>query len=498
MTANADAVLKGSFDGWQDGLAFDSNNECYLSMYNQTQNITFKIYDTFGSGSWKGYNDLVISAPQGWVDEASTDNNCELVYEKLKNASNVKYDLIKFTAIYNSDDSKWHLTIEGVEKQSFTLYFVNGQNWENVYGYIFDSYGNSGWSAHSLSKTSTITVDEVDYDVYSYTFEREFAPKVIFHNGSGSQTGDLGVVNEKLYLLALPDHYAVVGDNVTLFGAEWDGRGEEGTTTFMAHGQGSTYSYTMSDVTFTTGTTINYKVVKRKYNLGDDSKIYAHTADWYPNDNKVFYVPAGKFDITFTFDTSNDQPSESVSAQYVTLTPAKTYTTLTSAYDLDFTGLPLKAFIVLDNDVSDKMVTMTQVNKVPAGTGLVIKAETTGTAVTVPVFDGSNADYVTGNKMEGSATEETEIAANDGYILSNGAFHPSNGQGKLAAGKAYLHIAVTDNAPALSMDFGEGTTGIQNIERIVTGNQYYTLDGRRVAEPTKGLYIVNGKKVIVK
>ena len=194
-----------------------------------------------------------------------------------------------------------------------------------------------------------------------------------------------------------------------------------------------------------------------------------------------------------------DVSAEAVLPTSVTLTPAKTYTTLTSSYALDFTNSSLKAFIVTDGDISDNKVTMTQVNKVPAGTGLVIKSEDPGSAVIVPVFDGSGADDVTGNKMEGSATEETAIAVNAGYILKDGAFHPSNGDGKLAAGKAYLHIAVpTGSAPALSMDFGEGTTSIQVVDRTEYENLYYTLDGRRVAQPTKGLYIVNGKKVIVK
>ena len=43
------------------------------------------------------------------------------------------------------------------------------------------------------------------------------------------------------------------------------------------------------------------------------------------------------------------------------------------------------------------------------------------------------------------------------------------------------------------------STGIVNMNReTITNNQYYTLDGRRVENPTKGLYIVNGKKVVVK
>ena len=179
-----------------------------------------------------------------------------------------------------------------------------------------------------------------------------------------------------------------------------------------------------------------------------------------------------------------------------TLAPAKTYTTLTSVYNLDFTSVSsnLKAYIA--TEVSGGNVLMTQVNKVPAGTGLVLKAETPGDAVNVPVFDGTGADDVSGNKMEGSATATTAVAENGGYILKEGKFQPALA-GTLAAGKAYLAIAVS--APTLNLDFGE-TTGINavNGSELKVNGEYYNLAGQRVANPTKGLYIVNGKKVIVK
>jgi hypothetical protein len=272
------------------------------------------------------------------------------------------------------------------------------------------------------------------------------------------------------------------------------------------------YTLTKSEITSSGVDKIWFRILNQEGQIYPNSDgmtlaLPGSTSDYYNNWTETswsFGIEIPSYDYeSIVVKASLNNTTWTVSAEAVltnvTLTPAKTYTTLTSAYNLDFTGTSLKAFIVTDENVSDSKVTMTQVNKVPAGTGLVIKAETTGTAVTVPVFDGSNADDVTGNKMEGSATEETEIAANAGYILKDGAFHPSNGEGKLAAGKAYLHIAVpAAGAPALSMDFGEGTTGIQVVERTVNENQYYTLDGRRVIQPTKGLYIVNGKKVIVK
>jgi hypothetical protein len=186
-------------------------------------------------------------------------------------------------------------------------------------------------------------------------------------------------------------------------------------------------------------------------------------------------------------------------AASVTLTPAKTYTTLTSSHALDFTSVSsdLKAYIA--TEVSGVNVQMTPVKKVPAGTGLVLKATTPGSAVNVPVFDGTSPDDVSSNKMAGSATETIAIAANGGYILSSGIFQPASA-GTLAAGKAYLNIAVS-SARELVMNFDEDeTTVVADVRsKIADGrSEYFNLAGQRVAQPTKGLYIVNGKKVILK
>ena len=178
-------------------------------------------------------------------------------------------------------------------------------------------------------------------------------------------------------------------------------------------------------------------------------------------------------------------------------TPGKEYTTLTSAENLDFTNVTgLEAYIA--TEVSGGSVLMTQVNKVPANTGLVLKATTPGSAVYVPVFDGTGADNVSANKMAGSATETTAIAANGGYILKDGVFQPALA-GTLPAGKAYLNIAVPAGAPILNLGFDDAT-GINavNGEGFTVNGEFYNLNGQRVAQPTKGLYIVNGKKYIVK
>jgi hypothetical protein len=64
-------------------------------------------------------------------------------------------------------------------------------------------------------------------------------------------------------------------------------------------------------------------------------------------------------------------------------------------------------------------------------------------------------------------------------------------------GKAYLALT-SDPAGARSLGFDDEVTAIKNIKVGTEDNIYYDLNGRRVLYPKKGLYIVNGKKVIVK
>ena len=69
----------------------------------------------------------------------------------------------------------------------------------------------------------------------------------------------------------------------------------------------------------------------------------------------------------------------------------------------------------------------------------------------------------------------------------------------MAKNKAYLQFDEEISAPFLSFEGDGETTGIANVNVNANANSsWYDLSGRRVANPTKGLYIVNGKKVIIK
>jgi hypothetical protein len=180
-----------------------------------------------------------------------------------------------------------------------------------------------------------------------------------------------------------------------------------------------------------------------------------------------------------------------------TIAPAKEYTTYVTPFALDFTGLELKAYVATAATTS--AVTMVPVTTVPAGTPLVLK-KGSADSYDVPVIASAAAPAT--NKLV--ASDGVSAIGGDGvydYILSNGLFYHASA-GVLPAGKAYLHL---DSAPVagareLSMSFEDEATGINavNGEGLMVNGSVYDLQGRRVAQPQKGLYIVNGKKIIIK
>jgi len=90
----------------------------------------------------------------------------------------------------------------------------------------------------------------------------------------------------------------------------------------------------------------------------------------------------------------------------------------------------------------------------------------------------------------------------DHYVLSGGSsFVWVKDAGTLAAGKCWIELVPSSEAHARRLVIvHEGTTtGINavNAAANMDGN-IYDLSGRRVMQPTKGLYIIGGKKVVVK
>lgn len=179
-------------------------------------------------------------------------------------------------------------------------------------------------------------------------------------------------------------------------------------------------------------------------------------------------------------------------AKAATISSAE-YATFSNTEALDFSAnTSLVVYTATDNNTS---VSLNEVatKKVPADNPVILN----GAAGTYAGKVIESADALGANDLQ--ISDGTTAVGDDIYVLANKTngvgFYPWTSTSSLSAGKIYLKSA--SKAPFLGFD-GEGTTGIQSIERTINDNQYYTLDGRRIAEPTKGLYIINGKKVVIK
>ena len=92
----------------------------------------------------------------------------------------------------------------------------------------------------------------------------------------------------------------------------------------------------------------------------------------------------------------------------------------------------------------------------------------------------------------------TAVEADTYYGLSGNTFKKVNA-GTVPAGKALLPASEVSGARELTFVFDEAT-GISTMHntQCIMHNDFYNLAGQKVANPSKGLYIMNGKKVIIK
>lgn len=75
-------------------------------------------------------------------------------------------------------------------------------------------------------------------------------------------------------------------------------------------------------------------------------------------------------------------------------------------------------------------------------------------------------------------------------------FYKISSESAVPAWAIYMQIT-SSSAPGF-LGFGDNATNIEVVKSVKNNGEFFNLAGQRVANPTKGLYIVNGKKYIVK
>lgn len=136
---------------------------------------------------------------------------------------------------------------------------------------------------------------------------------------------------------------------------------------------------------------------------------------------------------------------------------------------------------------------------IPANNPVILKSASAAIELTKNNATGTLGD----NVLKGTTT--TLNGNGKIYVLSNGqdknsniGFYKLSTTGILDVNKAYLEYG---SGAREFICFGEGnTTGIEmtTAEDNNTDTFVYDLQGRHVTQPTKGLYIVNGKKIVIK
>lgn len=161
----------------------------------------------------------------------------------------------------------------------------------------------------------------------------------------------------------------------------------------------------------------------------------------------------------------------------------------------------VKAYTVTVNE-EKTVATLNEVlgGIIPAGCGVVLEKTDGGSEYNFTFAAGAEA--IEGNRLVPLYTETTIPGTTNAYVLADkdqglGFYQLDTNSRNISANKAYL-VLDPKASYIRSITIGGPTTGIE--ETVANGNEaeeYYDLQGRRVLNPTKGIYVTkSGKKVI--
>ncbi len=416
-------------------------------------------------------------------------------------------------ATYKKDVATYVLNVSKVKNEglifneTFDQIFSNGGNDSQFSGSVATYYmRNAGWTGQKPGDDDTLWDDAWQTDEIWTMFDTD-AERTDNNSyvQAGSQCVKFGAgKNETKTEGVLQTSSFSMGDDVT-----------QGTLTFSAAGWGTGENYL--EVT-ATGCTLTYKSNTGNSTVSEN-RITLDNGVW---NDFVYYITDITGPITLTFRGWRGFIDEiAVGGPYsVTITSA-------GYASLYYGSAPLiipegvEAYTLHTKDVDgykdvEKGVTLEAGDKLPAGTGVILKGEP-GTYL-FP-FDFSNVEKIDAeNILEGSDNPQTfDDEGYEYFVLSKvegeiGYYHQTNTGGKyvmngahkaffrIPAGESILH-SVSAGVKGYSLDAIIAT----GIEEVATDEQsannshvIYNLSGQRVAIPSRGIYIINGKKVLIK
>ena len=283
--------------------------------------------------------------------------------------------------------------------------------------------------------------------------------------------------------------YSIAGSPATLFGAEWN---EKATATEMTKNtETGLYEWTATDVELTAGQAEFKVVMNHDWNNG---------ANAWPENNWVLYITEdGVYTVAITFNEETKEITAEATKTGDIVIPTTTEVTFDfNAYDHAVSNESHDGDIIENEEFTEGGVVMTVTPnaegtanrfwstangpqlRMYGGTMTIVAPD--GKAIVKAVFN--NAKWNAGNQFNRVVAEKGEWEGNSTDLILAVA-------GNTQINKVILTID----------DKNEGTTtGISTMNNVqcTMNNEVYNLNGQKVMKAQKGLYIINGKKVVIK
>ena len=359
------------------------------------------------------------------------------------------------------------------------------------------------------------TVDDKSYVLINSATD-ESNPIASFMGGGN--TKEVKIEDNKISSDDLPEEAAIL--TLEKEGDFWlfnGGKNADGKNTYL-YPSASSGGFDMSSLMGNSGATLKLGV--REDMEVKDSCLVTITIDQAKNDSATvkFNIPDGKKDdetvkaknvirykssmMSSSFSGFEETLADGnlpriyrfvQSDHYTISTTSSTWQTLVSAYDVELPD-EIEAHVV--TSITDDKVNTEKVTGVKGGVPYLLKVPGTGVEYTLTRVLGVTDPET--NLLKISDSETTSGV----YVLADkgtGAkFYLWQG-GLLGSGRVYL--PANDAARSLfSLEIGDDeTTGVIELKNSrIEELEFYDLSGHRVMTPKKGVYVVNGKKVIIK
>ena len=208
----------------------------------------------------------------------------------------------------------------------------------------------------------------------------------------------------------------------------------------------------------------------------------------------------GKIGFVFNKTALLNVSSASKLAYGVTISKYK-YATYRTTEKLNFTDTGVSAYTAAIDGNSVKLTKISD-GIVDTGLGVVLYSGTAGTydiPVTTAPATVTNTGLLISDGKKATKDNNTYVLGKKKEIVG---FYRWIGNESLPAGRVYLNGGASAARDYLEFAFDDEATGMRDAvhhDKVeIRTDVVYDLQGRRVAQPGKGLYIVNGKKIVIK